>query len=175
MKRFRLQFPTSQIEELAARYEYVYGDEALLAMVPHIRSRGYFTKDEFLQFCEWKSPRARPHYQANSTEYVEAVTQIALSTGVERLRIDVLMLLAGVRLPTASALLHFAHPDPYPIYDVRALEALGVERSYTTDTFDFWWAYTCFCRQLAQKNRVSMRVLDRALWQYSKERSLAQK
>jgi hypothetical protein len=52
MKRFRLQFPTSQIEELAARYEYVYGDEALLAMVPHIRSRGYFTKDEFLQFCE---------------------------------------------------------------------------------------------------------------------------
>ena len=56
----------------------------------------------------------------------------------------------------------------YPIIDYRALWSLGV-----TDpppyTFDFWWAYTEHCRALAKKYRASMRVLDRALWQYSKE------
>jgi hypothetical protein len=35
--------------------------------------------------------------------------------------------------------------------------------------FSFWWEYTQFCRKLAAEAGVSMRTLDRALWQYSKE------
>jgi hypothetical protein len=45
---------------------------------------------------------------------------------------------------------------------------LGVKVPKKYD-FEFWWAYVQFCRQLSKKCVVSMRVLDRALWQYSKE------
>ncbi len=35
--------------------------------------------------------------------------------------------------------------------------------------FEFWWQYAVFCRDLAAKCGLNMRMLDRALWQYSKE------
>jgi hypothetical protein len=38
--------------------------------------------------------------------------------------------------------------------------------------FDFWWEYVEFCRELADTNNVSMRTLDQALWQYSKENQM---
>jgi hypothetical protein len=37
------------------------------------------------------------------------------------MRTKVVTLLNGVRWPTASAILHFCHADPYPVLDVRAL------------------------------------------------------
>ena len=79
------------------------------------------------------------------------------------------MLLDGVNWPTASVLLHFGARDPYPILDFRALWSLqvSVPKQYG---FEFWWAYSECCRVLAKKHKVSMRTLDRALWQYSKEK-----
>jgi hypothetical protein len=81
----------------------------------------------------------------------------------------VLTLLDGVDLPTASVILHFAHTDPYPILDYRALWAIGagVKPPYT---FKIWKPYVTFTRATAQRLNVSMRELDRALWQFSKER-----
>jgi hypothetical protein len=38
-----------------------------------------------------------------------------------------------------------------------------------THTFGLWWPYVEHCRRVAHENSVSMRVLDRALWQYSNE------
>lgn len=69
--------------------------------------------------------------------------------------------------PTASVLLHFGARDPYPILDFRALWSLGVKAPTSYD-FELWWEYTCCCRKLARKSGVSMRILDRALWQFSK-------
>jgi hypothetical protein len=96
------------------------------------------------------------------------VTQTALGTRNEQLRIEVLTLLRGVSWPTASAILHFACEDPYPILDYRALWTLGVDAPSQYD-FELWWSYTECCRALARKYGVTMRALDRALWQYSKE------
>jgi hypothetical protein len=45
----------------------------------------------------------------------------------------------------------------------------GIEASTVLYNFEFWYQYTQFCRKLAQEAIVSMRELDRALWQYSKE------
>ncbi|MBI4851367.1 MAG: hypothetical protein HY819_06015 [Acidobacteria bacterium] len=39
----------------------------------------------------------------------------------------------------------------------------------TQYSFSFWWDYVLFCREIAERNSISMRVLDRALWQYSKD------
>ena len=95
----------------------------------------------------------------------------SLASQNERIRIEVLTLLHGVSWPTASVLLHLGHPDPYPILDFRAMWSLSVDVPDDTSgfyTFDLWWAYTQFCRKLANQCGVDMRTLDRALWQYSK-------
>ena len=81
-----------------------------------------------------------------------------------------LLELAGVGVPTASTLLYAAFPDDYPILDVRALESLGV-RPRSQYPVSFWLVYLQACRELARRHGVSLRTLDKALWQHSKERS----
>ena len=90
-------------------------------LVPRIRKQGYLAKPDFLFLANWKSPRSRRRCAANSEDYVREVTRVALSTSSEQLRIEVLTLLEGVSWPTASTILHFCHPEPYPILDFRAL------------------------------------------------------
>jgi hypothetical protein len=67
-----------------------------------------------------------------------------------------------------DVILHFCDPLPFPILDYRALWSLGYPKppSYT---YEFWSDYTAFTRELARSTGHSMRDLDRALWQYSKE------
>ena len=79
-------------------------------------------------------------------------------------------MLDGVGWPTASVLLHFGHAEPYPILDYRALWSCGVPRPPSQYSFGLWWPYTRFCREITRRYGISMRTLDRALWQYSKER-----
>jgi hypothetical protein len=83
---------------------------------------------------------------------------------------EALLALQGVGVPTASVLLHFAHPDDYPILDVRALESLG-HSGRSTYPVSFWLRYLDACRDLAARHGVSVRTLDKALWQHSKERA----
>jgi len=165
---FVLQFDPQLFEEYASRYS---DDDGAIEQVvaPRTKEQGHMAMEDFLTLCHWKSPRARKHYQSNSADWVAEATRIALTTEHEELRIGVLTLLSGVQVPTASAFLHFCHSDPYPILDVRALWSLGVEQSSPSYSFEFWWKYVETCRELARVHGVSMRTLDRALWQYSKE------
>ena len=55
------------------------------------------------------------------------ITRAAFFARSERVRVEVLQVLHGVKFPTASALLHLWHRDPYPIIDFRALWTLGLE------------------------------------------------
>ena len=125
------------------------------------RARGAYSKGDFLALCKWKSPRTAPRCAENTEAFIEAVTSTSLSTPCEQLRIESLTLLRGVNWPTASVLLHFAHPDPYPILDFRALWSLGIENVPLYE-FRFWWEYVTFTRALATKAGVSMRILDRS-------------
>jgi hypothetical protein len=67
-------------------------------------------------------------------------------------------------------LLHFAHRDPYPILDYRALEALGIT-GQVNYTLEFWGGYVAACRNLSDATALDMRTVDRALWQWSKEQT----
>jgi len=143
-------------------------------IAPEARRRGWFERDEFLKICRWKSPRPSKHYQKNTEADVRERTSQSFSTSSEKDRVDYLMRLHGVRLPIASVLLHFGHKEPYPILDVYALKALGCDQSYPTGRagrHEFWMTYVDCCRQLADKYRVEMRILDRALWTLGKELS----
>lgn len=133
------------------------------------RARGHYTRSEFLIVCRWKTPRSGPRVASNSAALVRTATRRAFVTEELAEQIGHLLALVGVGLPTASVLLHFAFPEALPILDVRALESLGFHggASYTPS---FWADYVTACRELAAANRVSLRTLDKALWQYSKER-----
>ena len=120
--------------------------------------------------CSWKTVRSRPKIAANTEAAVVDATRRALATVDEAIRIGALLELEGVGVPTASTLLYFAFPDDYPILDVRALESLGV-KPRSTYPVGFWLEYLETCRDLSRHAGVSIRTLDKALWQHSKERS----
>jgi len=151
---------------LASRYSY-RDDASCRAAGAIARARGHYTRDELIEVCGWKTPRSRPLVAANTGRRVVEVTQRAFAAVDERTRMKALVELRGVGVPTASALLHFAYPDESPIIDVRALESLGVERKASPGV-GLWLAYATSCRELAAAHRVSIRTLDKALWQYSK-------
>ena len=90
----------------------------------------------------------------------------------EQARMEALTSLQGVGVPTGSTLLYFAFPEDYPILDVRALNALG-HKSRSVYPVGFWLAYLEACRELALEHGVSLRALDKALWQWSKEQPRA--
>ena len=165
---FHLRFPAADIPRWAARYDAPY-DDAVVPVAAAARARGWLTHDELLAFGRWKSARNVPRLRSNDPAYVEAVTAAALSTPHERLRVEVLTLLSGVAWPMASVILHWCHAEPHPILDFRALWSVGLDPLPPYD-YPLWQAYTAYCRQLAGGVGGSMRVVDRGLWQYSKEK-----
>jgi len=165
---FELQFDPALITGLAARFGYTE-DDRCLAAGRAARRRGFYTRDEFLLVCAWKTPRSRPKVAVNDEEAVRRATARALAAIDERDRLEALTALTGVGVPTASTLLFFAFPDDYPILDVRALESLG-QKGRSTYPASFWLEYLAACRRLALEHDVSVRTLDKALWQHSKER-----
>ena len=167
MTTFVLRFEQALIPDWATQFNLEEDAAVENEIVPQVRRRGYINKEELLSLCRWKSPRARKYVEENNEDFIKVVTQTAFSTPNEQLRIQVLTLLQGVNWPTASVILHFCHAEPYPILDFRALWSLGtaVPEQYE---FNFWWAYTQYCRARAAQAGVSMRTLDRALWQYAK-------
>ena len=178
MPEFSLRFPKDKMPELAKRYTDA-DDDRILEIGERCRRAGYYTRDDFLEVCEWKTRgRPRRHYQRKEEDDVRRATAKALSSTDEPTRLWTLVAprLIGVQMPTASVLLHLASSDPcsavtagkaYPIIDFRALWSLNCEKR--RDTFEFWWSYVQACRDLAAECGLSMRDVDRALWEYSKQ------
>ncbi len=169
MPAFELQFPPREIGALAIRFGSV-DDPGFLAVGVGARARGHYTRAEFIEVCAWKTVRSRPKVAANPEVAVIDATSRAFATDDEAARMAALLELEGVGVPTASTLLYCAFPDDYPILDVRALDSLGV-KPRSQYPIAFWLSYLAACRELAADNGVSIRTLDKALWQHSKERS----
>ncbi len=170
MRVFKLRFPEAKVSHWASRYNASPADAGLMQdLRAAALDQGFLTKRQFLTICAWKTQRSKSRCATNDEFTVRTVTKAALATTDEALKMDLLRTLHGVQWPTASALLHFADERFYPILDYRALWSLG----YATPpayTSEFWLAYLDFTRQTASRLGVSIRDLDRALWQYSKER-----
>ncbi len=127
------------------------------------------TKGILLYIAEWKAARVKGHVNKNDEQYVKEVTQVSLSTKNEKLKIEILTLLNGVQIRMASAILFFCFPEQYTVMDYRAwdsLKALDKINGEIDDTFECWQKYNEICREIAKQNGVSLRKLDKALWQY---------
>jgi hypothetical protein len=169
MPSFRLRIADDELLHWASRYSYPGEVEIEKRVGPMARARGWLTREEFLALCRWKTPRSQPRCAENREDLVREVTRIALSAAGEEIKIKALLMLGGVSWPTASVILHFCARGRYPILDFRALWSVGL-RQVPVYTFPLWWEYTCFVREIQHRTGLPMRTIDRALWQYSKER-----
>jgi len=134
----------------------------------------YLRRRDLVSIGRWKSPRPSRYYSENGDSRTRRVTQMSFGNRDERQRIESLLGskggLRGVGYPVASAILHFAFPNMYPIMDFRVIESLGwdVPSSYT---FDFWQKYCTEVRRVASEHDLPIRTVEKALWMYSKEQS----
>lgn len=165
---FKLRLSQSEIPHIAARYSYPNEDRIVNQLGPESRKHGYLDKAAFLELCYWKTRRTQKRCAENSEEFIQATSRIALSTPCEELRIKILLVLNGVSWSTASVILHFGYDNRYPILDYRALWSVGIKMPPSYN-FELWDAYAKFFRDQSHRYGVSPRILDRALWQYSKE------
>jgi len=169
--RFTLQFDPADIPALARRYNSKE-DEAALAAGARIAA-GRYAAEELGIIFKWKTRnRGVSRLQMNDAGEITDALRLAVLAGSERSAIAVLRGLSGVDTPVASAVMTAINPERYTVIDFRALEALG------TDTPDrslpFYLCYLQYCRGIAAQHDTSLRSLDRALWQWSFERSKAQ-
>lgn len=165
--QFKLKFDIKEFKYWAGRYTDPQENRMLSVIRPAVIVKGFYSKQNLIEVCYWKSPRSMHALEKNEDEFVREVTACAMASKNERLRIEELTILSGVSWPTASLLLHLGHQNLYPILDFRALWSLGDEEPKYD--FEFWEAYTFFCRDLSFRTWLDIRDIDRALWQYSKE------
>jgi hypothetical protein len=125
--------------------------------------------------CRWKSPRATRHYERNTAAAVRRASREALRTRSERRRLEVLTGLAGVSVPTASAILTLIDPRRYGVIDIRAWQLLyrmgAVRRRPGGVGFRFpdWERYLSIVRHHARALRVSVRRIELTLFEYHRK------
>jgi len=139
------------------------------------RKRGYLTKKEFLDICNWKSPRPRRHFEKNSEEAIRNITQKAFSTGHEKTKIIRLTKLKGVRIPTASAILALTYPHRYGVIDIRVWQCLykygAVKDNPAGTNFspEQWYRYLVKLRFYAKKLKESPRIVELTMFFHHKK------
>jgi hypothetical protein len=165
---FLLKFAPSQIDALAERYGYAQDNDALLAG-KRIAS-GDYSLDNLKVIVNWKSRRRAALIDDNKDDHIAVALKFASASSTpEAMAVAVLTALHGVGIPMASAILTAINPERYTILDFRALQSLEVAN--WSESVGFFVSYLEACRELAAKHGKSLRALDRALWQWSKEQS----
>jgi hypothetical protein len=148
----------------------------LMRRLGHVRGAGVFTKAELLAMCRWKSPRAMPHYRRNAPATVRRIAREALATRSERRRMELLITLRGVSVPTASAILTLIDPRRYGVLDIRVWQLLFALRSVRANpagrglTIAHWLDYLRVLRAHARSLRATCRGVEWALFQLHRAR-----
>ena len=163
----------SKIEEWSRCYDVDY-DTCIENLVKDVKDRGYLKSSELIEVASWKVPKGRNtvwRVKKNSPNDVKRFTRAAFLSTDESDGIRCLRRLAGVGRAVASAILHWFHEDPYPIWDCHARWSVRLnecQHQYKNND-ERWRAYVEFCRTIADEYEVDMRTLDRALLEYGKK------
>lgn len=165
---------TPAIRELAGRYSpyYQHTDKFIRRMLRNAYEResrhGHITRDELLMVNEWKNGgRHRLEILRNEPNWVIDRSRKAFET---REIVPLTKDLLGVGIANASAIMHFVFDKEYPIIDSYALQTLGVDEGRSKDLDRYWKEYRRLCCAWSGKYELGLRTLDRALWQYHRER-----
>ena len=130
----------------------------------------------------WKSPRTTGKKLETNKSIVEGALMSAVhNIDREGLAIESLLVMKGVGIPVASAIMTALDPTRYTIIDYRALATLQIDSlppeerfcsENAKDSIGEYLDYLNCCKRLARANGISLRGLDYALWQYSYEEGL---
>ena len=164
---FKLRFDKDDILYWANRYSFDSDDEPT-KIGRTAKEKGILSADQLFKLCQWKSSRKAAEARKNSELTVREITRFSFSTPDNYCKISSLILLKGVQWPTASVILHFCLDDDLPILDVRAIWSLGKNKP-SSYNYEYWEEYVSCCQAISKENNVSVRTLDKALWQFSKE------
>lgn len=171
----KIDLTKENIIKYAERYDFQYiknnEDVAEMEVKSWLENNRFLNKEMFMKLCLWKSRRPKRQYEKNCEDIIKEITRLSLSSDNEEARIKILMCLQGVSFPVASTILHFAFPDRYTIMDFRAIWSLGWQQPKNY-TFEFWDEYNREIKKIANQFNVTMRIVDKALWQYSKENQI---
>lgn len=168
VKPFVLQFPATQLQKYADEFSYKRDPAGAIAAGHAAAQDGRYTRDGVLAVVNWKAARSKSLIGSSDDE-IKAATATALTAQGEAGRMEALTAIPGVGAPVGSALLLFACGDTYPILDVNALASLDHKGRGRYPT-EFWLRYLGFVRQLAAENHMSAREVEKALWEYEKQR-----
>jgi hypothetical protein len=167
----------NEIVRLAALYwDLITASEAIEERafeqeLPTVRKSGFLTKPLFVRLARWKSVRQTSNYEANDDAMVRVATARAFAATDARAALSALMQLRGVLLRTASAILHWMHPDLYTILDFRVVGALGKPEPSSYDDIDFYLSVSEEIKSLARRHSLDLRTVDRALWSWHRSQS----
>ena len=170
----KLRFSESEITYWADQYveqtsaENMIIEQGLMDLRCEVQERGYLTKEELYRVAYWKTTRKSKIVKENSEEFVKEVTTKVFDATDDFEKLYDLTALRGIGEERASAILHLLDKDQYPILDIHAPWSCGLEWVQRTK-YPFWQKYIHFCRDLAKRNSVDMRTLDRALYRFSKD------
>lgn len=161
------------------------------SMSRSVQTRGFLLKEEFVSICEWKTVRARSHYQKNDEEIVQETTMQIIREHPNTIRqLNELVELKGVGVPVASAILTVIYPTIYCIVDFRVWNSL-LWLEYKKSSFDSYSSsrefidsfrkyddinsyikYLDKIRNLSNDNNMAPRDIEMALWQFDKNRGI---
>ena len=175
----KLRFCESEIDDLAncyTEYQEAQGahhreiEEQVIGFRDKIQRRGYLTQYELYKVADWVlsvygESTADPT-KNNRDAFIEVTTRQAFTATDDWAKLLSLTELCGIGQTTASAILHLYDKRQYPILSKPALWSVG-DRARDYYPPWLWLEYIAFCRDIANRNGVEMRTLDRALWFYS--------
>ena len=163
-------FDESKILDYASKYPLEY-DDSVEDIKSHVINQGYLSRSDLKVVGKWQVKRGLNTVRniiKNSNARVIDITSIALSSDNEPvIGLSHLQCLRGVGPAVASAILHWFHEDPYPIWAVYARTALGFDQSQYR--FNDWKDYTSRFRGIMERRNAGKRTLDRALWAFGKQ------
>ncbi len=131
-----------------------------------VKSRGYMTKEEFMQVCMWKSPRPKQKYLSNSEEHIREATKMIFLTNLEEIRAGLLQSLEGVSIPVASAILTLIDPTIYGVIDIRVWQVLylygEIKNKPSGQGFNIqdWKEYLSILRKYAYQFQMKVRDIE---------------
>jgi hypothetical protein len=138
----------------------------------HVAEDRELSRGEFLDICQWKSPRSIRQCERNAARTVEEVSRKVFATGSEKRRVELLTNLRGVSIPTASAILALSDPQNYGIIDIRVWQLLFSLKSVRENprgqnfTFAQWYHFLKILRYHAERLDCPVRNVELTLFKF---------
>ena len=175
--KMKLRFPESEIVSLADEYLLCLNktlqqkEQEVIDIKDEVQKKGigHLTKEQLSKMVRWKSQRNSTSILNNSPNDIKEITRDAFSATDDWTKLEILCKLEGIGYSISSAILHLYDVNCYPILDVRAMWSVCCENKNYTPSL--WQEYIQLCRKIADRNKINMRTLDRALWRFSYKNS----